>query len=371
MPVTCIATTAEFDALAHQWDGLARGVPFRTWTWLRTWWKHYSAGRELYVLVAYDDHGTLLGGLPLFREHDGARGSTLHWLGSGEVCSDYLTLLTTRGQEEAVSQEIAQWLIEATSDVDNSWDHLHLDGVATTDSTMAHLVAALTESGCSCHRQPGLNCWQLPLAASWDAMLATMSKNRRKLVRRWQRDLEVEHLAERFTATDADELADGMRILVDLHQKRRQTLNQPGCFASPQFSSFLHEVAEKLLESGALRLSWLAAQGQPIAAEFKVQGGDTLYAYQSGIEPSAMHLSPGNLIATADLRAAIDEGCAHYDLLRGDEEYKALWGATPHGTLYLRIAANRLAPRLQHGLWLAGFTMKNWVKSGMTLTGMN
>jgi CelD/BcsL family acetyltransferase involved in cellulose biosynthesis len=270
-----------------------------------------------------------------------------------------------------VAQGIAQWLVNSVGDADNSWDHLQLDGVATTDATMAHLVATLSELGCTCHRQPGLNCWRLPLAESWDAMLGQMSKNRRKLVRRWQRDLEVESVAQRFTVTRADELPHAMRILVDLHQRRRKTLNEPGCFASTQFSGFLHDVAEKLLAIGALRMSWLEAGGQPIAVEFKVKGGETLYAYQSGIEPNAMHLSPGNLITTADLKAAVEEGWRHYDFLRGDEEYKALWGATPHGTHCLRIAANRLAPRLQHGLWLAGFTMKNWVKSGLTLTGMN
>jgi CelD/BcsL family acetyltransferase involved in cellulose biosynthesis len=70
------------------------------------------------------------------------------------------------------------------------------------------------------------------------------------------------------------------------------------------------------------------------------------------------------------VRHAIDSSRKTYDLMRGDEPYKADWKAQPQATVKLRVTANRTAPHLRQGVWLAGATMKNWVKSGLTLAGM-
>ena len=55
-------------------------------------------------------------------------------------------------------------------------------------------------------------------------------------------------------------------ILVDLHQRRRQSLGELGCFASPQWAAFDRDIAAQLLAAGQLRLSWLEAAGAPVFA---------------------------------------------------------------------------------------------------------
>src|SRR5206468_3644821 len=68
MRVSRIADWNQPPALAQQWNELARGVPFRTWDWMSTWWRHYgsptagvAARRELFVLGVYDAAGALAG----------------------------------------------------------------------------------------------------------------------------------------------------------------------------------------------------------------------------------------------------------------------------------------------------------------------
>ncbi len=66
----------------------------------------------------------------------------------------------------------------------------------------------------------------------------------------------------------ATELEAAWPILVDLHQRRRKSLGEPGCFASNSFYDFHRDVAERLLKRGQLRLSWLTLDGMPAAAEY-------------------------------------------------------------------------------------------------------
>lgn len=373
MQVTRIATTDTLHGCSTAWNCLTRGIPFRSWEWLSTWWEHYGAGRDLYVLAVYDDFGTLVGVLPLFRERSTTRGRVLQLLGSGEVCTDYVTVLSTNEHEDAVIDAIANWLIEASGrgaqDAD-LWDLLELDGVPTNDLAMAKLVGTLAEAGSGVHRKAGPNCWTRSLPASWDEIYEDLSKNRRKVLRKLQRDVMDSGRLVFRTADTNCEYRQAMSLFVELHQKRRISLGEPGCFASKPFAAFIEGVSHRLWQAGMLELCWIELDGCPVAVDYSLVGHDSAFGYQGGIEPEAHHESPGHLMTMSLLQHAITRSRITYDFLRGDEPYKTYWNAQPQATVKLRIAANRTAAHLRQGVWLAGATMKNWVKGGLTLTGM-
>ncbi len=381
MHVVRAANWQELEPFADQWDRLDGGVPFRSWPWLECWWRHYGAPHELYVLLVQDDSPTadaresLIGAAPWFLESSGPRGRAVRMLGSGEVCSDYMGLLALPGREEDVARAVAGWLTRAAearngSDRNDSWDLLELTGVASTDATIAQLVALLAESGCSVHRRPGPNCWRIELSGSWDDYLGQLSKSHRKQVRRVERRLLESGRAVLCTAANVDELDRGLEILIDLHQRRRTSLGEPGCFASPQFDGFVRDVASQMHERGALQLQWVELDGRAAAAELHLVGGDVVYAYQAGIDPEQIDEEPGRIINVATLKKALDEGRRAFDFLRGDEPYKAHWRAQPTASLELRVVPDRAVAKVRHGIWLAGGAVKSWIKSGLNLSGM-
>ena len=144
-------------------------------------------------------------------------------------------------------------------------------------------------------------------------------------------------------ATRLDELPRAMAILVDLHQRRRKTLGEKGCFASARFAGFYRDVVPELLRRGRVQLYWLEFDGRPAAAEYHLAGDGVLYVYQSGMEPELLEHKPGNLINLMIVRQAIERGYRAYDFLRGDEPYKARFGAQPRPSVELRIVPPRAA----------------------------
>jgi CelD/BcsL family acetyltransferase involved in cellulose biosynthesis len=375
MHVNRISSSEQLSQLARQWNYLSRGVPFRSFEWLNAWWRHYAAPYELYVLTVHDFGGVLVGTAPLLLEHCGARGRVLQLLGSGEVCSDYLSVLSTPEHEEQVVAAVARWLSDVShpngaGPHENGWDLIELSGVDACDSAVAKLVEHMVEEGHTVHRQAGMNCWRIELPATWDEYLSALSKSHRKQVRRVERNLLDTGRAVLRTADSSESLAQGMQILVDLHQRRRRSLRQAGCFASQRFSAFLHEVAERFLHGERLQLHWIELDGQPVAAEFQLAGGDVTYAYQAGVDPDFLIEEPGRLIQIATLKKAIEDGQRGFDFLRGDEPYKAHWRAQSRPSIELRIVPNRTAAQIRHGIWRAGDTMKHLIKSGLNLKGM-
>ncbi len=182
----------------------------------------------------------------------------------------------------------------------------------------------------------------LDLPASWDEYLAGVSKSHRKQLRQLERRVLESERVRWHRVQNAAEFDEAWPVLVDLHQRRRHSLDEPGCFASRVFHDFHREVAGRLLDRGQLRLSWMELDGVPAAAEYHLADGTTTYAYQGGVDPDRLAEEPGRLSTILCLRAAIEEGHRRIDFLRGDEPYKAHWRATR--VRNIRLPSNTESP---------------------------
>ncbi|MFI4875738.1 MAG: GNAT family N-acetyltransferase [Blastopirellula sp. JB062] len=348
------------------WSPLVRGVPFRRPQWLSPWSESYAPG-ELYLLAAYDGD-RLAGMLPLYRTRSAAKGTTLRLLGDGEVCTDYASVLATPDDLPAVCGAIASWLTEAAVSPSDGWDLLELENIAADDEGFAQLGRCLQAEDNLIHQRDAIQCWRLELPESQEAYEATQSKSHRKQIRRFiKRTLDTDR-AQLHVCRKFDDMPKAMEVLVDLHMRRRRSLGEPGCFASPQFDRFLRQATAEMLSIGKCEILWLDLDDAPIAAEIHFLGETTAFAYQAGLDPDRLTDDPGSLMQTAIIRRAIEQKYAAIDFLRGDEPYKAHWRAAPRACLHLRATPNRTSAKMRHGLWLAGQEVKNWVKSGLNIS---
>ena len=375
MRVQCFTNIDDLAPWATDWDRLAGEIPFRSWDWLSTWWRHYGQHaedrkpvRQLFTLGVFDRTEKLVGVAPWYLEHSRSRGRVVRFLGSGDVCSDYMSLLCHPGRESRVVEELSQWLIgrgvQSTDHGDREWDMIELTGVDAQDEVISRFCKELIGLGSTVHSRPGPNCWRVSLPTSWDEFLAVLSKGHRKQLRRMWRTMVDTGRAVLHTVERKDDLRQAWEILVDLHQLRRLSLGEPGCFSSRQFTDFHQEVTPKLLRNGQLLLHWVELDGRPVAAEYHLGFSGAIYAYQGGIEPDALHVSPGRLALCLILRRAIERGYHSFDLLRGDESYKSHWRAQPHDAIEIRATPARTGAKLRFGLWLAGSNAKRQLTGG-------
>lgn len=350
----------QWPELKATWNELAAGVPFLQYEWLESWWQAYRTGRdELYLLAVKDEAGRLVGLTPWYLNTSTMNGKVLRFLGSGQVCSDYMSLLTQPGCERAVAEQVGAYLGDRKGD----WDLLELEGVDAEDIAAQALAQELDRRGHHVHRRAGLNCWRVELPETWDAYLKQLSKSRRERVRQLQRRVFDTGRAVARLADSPESYQRGLEVLVDLHQKRRTSQGDRGCFASDRFSTFLREAGRRFLETDQLRLQWIELEGKPIAVEFDIAGGDTLYYYQSGIDPAAENERPGWLSVMSALRRAVEQGYRAMDFLRGDEPYKSSWRGVPRPQEELRIVPPGTSARLRHQTWLGKQQVKQWLKA--------
>jgi hypothetical protein len=371
-----ITTVDELASLKTDWNELAAGEPMRSWTWLATWWKHYgpaqgdedeTSSRELRVIALYDETVAepthLIGIAPWYLDRSIVKGNVLRPLGGGEVCTDHLSLICLQTDVERVATAIAEYLADENED----WDCLELSAVDVGDPAIDQLIEHLEARECLVSCRVTGNTWVVDLPNSWEEYEQSLSQNNRRSIRRVQKKVIASGRTERHVVTCADDFEPVWNVFVDLHQRRRQSLGEPGCFASQVFHDFHHEIAQELLTAGQLRMSWIDVDGSPAVAEYQYVGPNTNYSYQSGMDPDRLEVSPGHVGNFYAIQRAIEEGRQYFDFLRGDEPYKTFWRADPRPICDCFVYPNRRLARLRGRLRNAATTLKSWVREGVEL----
>ena len=324
-------------ALETEWRALAASCHtatiFQTWEWNAAWWKHFGRvpGRALRVVTFREGDGALVGLAPLMTSFWYATPlRRLSFLGTGT--SDYLDLLALPGREQEVARALYDYLEKSGGWQVADFQQLREGGLfrgqgVPEGSPLTALDAA------------GEACPYLALPETWDMLLQGLGKKTRANVGYYDRGLQKVYTVDAAPVSTLDALDDEMSRLFDLHQRRWNQRWLPGVFGGRRVQAFHRDAAGRLLERGWLRLFSLKLDGVTQASLYCFAYGDRMCYYQGGFEPTLARMSLGTVLTARALQAAVGEGRAVFDFLRGDEPYKAKWtGAT-------RTNARRLITR--------------------------
>jgi len=338
LPTDLIERARELDAAG----------PFGRPVWWSSWWRHLRRrGSELFLLTV-SDGDELVGLAPWYRYRAFGFGRVVRFLGDGCACSDYTTIAALPEYRAEVWREITQWV---AAEAGQAWDAFILAGVSAADEEFQTFCQDIGQQNVLVDQRTVANTWRLALPETWDAYLGLLSKQSRNRVRRMQRDMFDTGRATFHRATNLAELDRGFEIHERLHQIRRASLGEPGCFDNPRFGPFLREATQGFLEQGALRLRWTEVDGQPVAFDTGFTDQKTVFVYQTGFDPAQSDLSPGRLHFQQSIMKAIEEGYTSFDFLRGDEPYKAHFRASAIPVLETRLIGPRIMRRLGHQVW--------------------
>jgi CelD/BcsL family acetyltransferase involved in cellulose biosynthesis len=165
-------------------------------------------------------------------------------------------------------------------------------------------------------------CPYITLPPSWDAFLRTLRSDARKdLGRRWRRLREQgEVTIERVTAPD--QLEPAWRVLLRLHDDRRQVAGGRSAFTATRSLAFHRAFLQRAAERGWLRLYLMRVGDRYVAAEYCLSMGGRVVDLQTGFDAGWSRFGVSTLLLGHAIEQAIVEGAAEFDFLRGGEAYK-------------------------------------------------
>ncbi len=353
-PVTVAGALA---GIREEWEALraASGAGiFLSWEWMATWWDHYRAGRELWLLAIRELAGGLVGLAPFMRgvrRYRGIPWRAVELVGAGgEVSPEHLDLLARPDRAAAVGAAV--W---AHLGARPAWDVLVLDSLAAEPGAACALAEAAGRDGLAWERAPRSACPFVALPATWEAYLAGRGAATRYDVGRKARALSRRYDVKLERADDVRDLDAAMEALFDLHAARWRSRGDSGSFErDPRNRPFHRAMAAAACRRGWLRLYFLMVDGRRAAGFLGYEVGGRLSYYQLGWDPAWGRWSVGTVLLAEVLRDAIARGVTEFDFLRADERYKTrladgarqtgtlrVWAPTPRG--YLHRAMHRAA----------------------------
>jgi CelD/BcsL family acetyltransferase involved in cellulose biosynthesis len=355
MRLETVVDPDRFRRLRPEWNALLADSDadtiFLTWEWLHTWWSQLGGRRRLAILALWSGRDLLALAPLALRPPQPGRLQFLwrrQFLGSGSVGSDYLDLIVRRG-DEALAVDV---LVEAIGR-----DRVTLDlGPLRPEGAVAQrLAAALQAQGWMAEHRAAPASPYIPLrGTTWAAFVDSLGPAHRANLRRRLRGLSRTGEVRFEEAKDEASRRAALAILIDLHMKRRTTLDGSEAFDHPDLVAFHERFSALALERGWLRLFTLTLDGAPLAAFYGFRYRDVFSFYQSGFDPAHGRLSTGLVTMGLTIRQAIEEGAAEFDFLHGEETYKSLWARQRRPLERLELSAPRTAGSLARRLEAAG-----------------
>jgi CelD/BcsL family acetyltransferase involved in cellulose biosynthesis len=342
LTVERIEDASRFAALAGEWDALLSrsdaATVFLSWEWLHAWWTHLGRGR-LHLLTVRAD-GELVAVAPLAlvppRPFRLVPFRALRFLGAGTAGSDYLDVIVSRDASPEALRALSGALARERC-------VLELGRVADGRALAVELSRALQVHGWTTRASRRESCPFIRLAGhTWESYLATLGSAHRYNAQRRLRNLQRRHVVELRQVAAEAERGPALQRLIELHEARWRGRGRSEAFASPALIAFHDDFTRRALARGWLRLLELRVDGRPAAALYGLRYGGTFSFYQSGFDPALARDSVGLVMMALAIRGALEEGADEYDLLHGDEGYKALWAREARPLANLELYPPRL-----------------------------
>jgi CelD/BcsL family acetyltransferase involved in cellulose biosynthesis len=287
-----------------------RATPFHLPDWVLTWWDHFGSG-ELQTLIAWQD-GSIVGVVPCFR-HVWQNRRQLTLVGSG--VTDYLDPFLADECVESTVTAIGQYLAETDYDL-CEWQDLSPTSPLLKLAQLDQLELLVA---------PDTICTEVKLEGDFNQYWLHRSSEMRRNVRRYTE--KAEKIGPLRFNVDCNSNADTLNTLLTLHTARWRSRGESGMVEANHSGDFMCAVGAKLARRGVLRLFTLSWCERVVAVIFAFSWNGRMYGYFSAFDPEDAQLGFGRILLSRCIQYAYETGHSHWNFLRGDEPYKASWGA--------------------------------------------
>jgi CelD/BcsL family acetyltransferase involved in cellulose biosynthesis len=331
--VHSVTSHAEFWALGAEWQALEAtcetGLPFQTWEWSTSWWKHFhedglGVRDALRVCVVRRMSGEVVGIAPLMlTERPGfgpIRARVLQFIGADPNITELRQILCLPGLVDECYGAIRSYLGAHNTD----WDWIAWEGPRSQTGSLSGLPGGLDSV-------EEKSAFVLTLAPTWVEFRTGLKRNIKESLRHCYNSLKRDGLTYRLeTVAEPADIEAALLDFLRLHAARathKGVLSHSDVFDSPQARAFLLEVCQRLAERGLARVFRLWVDGRLVSTRIGFEMGDTLYLYYSGWDPAYSQYSVMTTLVSEVIQQAIQGGLKYVHLSTGNDVSKTRWGA--------------------------------------------
>jgi CelD/BcsL family acetyltransferase involved in cellulose biosynthesis len=322
---------------------------FLSWDWLTLWW-HCFAGALSAVaeILTFYRGGELVGVAPFYRRRvvrsrlfpaNSVQLIGLSWRDPGPLMSEYLDIVATTAETDAVRHACARALLG-----ERAWT----EWVIGLTAAGGHWCDAFARIGLDqrgyVRELDRLVSYQADLSCGFAGYLRGLGQSTRRSVWNLRHRLATQGKVS-FELLAAEEIDGGFSDLNRLHQLRWQ---QPA-FAGTALE-FHARLAHRLASRGELVLSRLRVGGQVVSVLYDIRKGVRQYNISMGFDPSfGVSVSLGLIHLGYSMEVAAERQVSTYDFLAGSgqhTDYKSHLSQARCNLSCVQVVRGRILPAL-------------------------
>ena len=308
---------------------------FQSLDWLETFWRHFGEDKQLRVLIV-SSCGETIGIVPLVVVTEPTRVGPVRFL--TYPLHDWGSFYGPIGPNPTACLMAAMRHLHETP---RDWDILDLRWIDVERTDRGRTERSMFQVGFRPQKQPWMQGSVVDLPETWDEYWNARPRRWRENVRRCRRRLadqgEVEYVRYRpegIAYDDADARWDLFDACIAIAKKSWQSESATGnTLCSGEFESFLRDVHEVAVRSGAVDVNLVLVDGRPVAFAYNYHMNGHVFGLRKGYDPEFRAGSPGVVLDHLMLEDGHARGDVHYDLGVGALEAKRYW-ITSEATSY-------------------------------------
>ena len=333
MQTRIIRTLEGFRELQGAWDDLARDsrfqAPFHGWTWYDTWWQHFGAGSELFLIVGEDGAGRLQMAAPLMKTRRVLRGLPIREIGFlANAISPASAILVRRGFDEAAALAA---VLACLADERRRWDMLKLWNVPENVAALDQADAIGRQHSLRLLREPGWRSAYIAPDGDFETYLARrFGKQRLRGIRQKVRQLSQQpgyRLTEFRTPAELDEGLDWAFAVSRASWKGKLGSDMAGAASR---RAFYVDITRRLANRGAVRIWASTLEQTPLAVHYQLVAPDATYLIINDFRQEYHAQSPGTVLMYQVAERLFQEPSREFRFSGDLYDYKSLWATGRH-----------------------------------------
>lgn len=317
-----VVVASHFGDFRDQWDALVAQQPLAS-PFLRSWWVEQACDNPVIVLLVQGNE--LLGGAAF----ESARIGVTKIAGidlllspgqSRHLAPDHLDIVADPQHRDVVGRGVLTWLHRPGHRI------LDFDGLASN---------GILASAFQTHEIERVAAPFATIAEDFDDYIASRPGKVRSTIKRTTN--RVVKAGSSFSVTSRassdGEVDHALRDLHDLHDERWDEDSA----LSDSWDHLKEVLRAGILSGDAVLHRLINDNGTAVAAEIDFVVGDRLSFYQAGRLMDRHWRGVGSALRAHLLQQAHAQGVREYDLLRGEEPYKAEWSTNSRDVVRVRV----------------------------------
>ena len=345
MQIKLIRTYNKLIKIKGSWDEMVHNsqfdAPFYSWIWYERWWKHFGESYELFIILAENKTGQLLGIAPLMKEKKSLKGLNVTELSFIDNGIGPRNSIIHRNSEQG--HQSIHTIVEYLSNQNDEWDYIKLNKIDEDAPYLRNFEKCIKIFNLKIIKITSDKSPYLKIKTDFETyMINTFKRKQRYNIKREAKRLSNEDGYKLICFNKPHEMKNAIEIAFEVSKASWKGKIGTDMTSSEQTKGFYTDLTHHFAQLGQVQIWILFVEEKPIAIEYQLVNKKKIYLLVSDFDEKYKKLSPGTSLLYNIIEKFHEEQISEFDFCGGVYDYKMKWATNIRELISYQVFSKKI-----------------------------